>query len=165
MSDFAEIIECDKVGQQPLVQSVLKGSKKLKPRGSKRRRLWSLSYSTSIFMGSQLIKTPVVYSDLFLTSSCMLQNSVNWRLLGVRWQVQNTSPWACSAFRCTSLVPGDSFFAEAALARQEPWFSSDRRGVSSPTGWLGTECRVIPAVRCCVAWGKSLKLSVSSSVK
>lgn len=58
MSDFPQIIGCDKVGQQPLVQSVLKGSKKLKPRGSKRRRLWNLSYSTNIFMGVSINKNP-----------------------------------------------------------------------------------------------------------
>lgn len=57
MSGFAEVIGCDKVGQQPLVQSVLKGSKKLKPQGSKRRRLRSLSCSVVVFLRSHLINT------------------------------------------------------------------------------------------------------------
>lgn len=65
-------------------------------------------------------------------------------------------------FRCMSLFPGAPIFAEgpeqgkvSALARQEPWFSSARGGVSSLTGWLGTGAQsvaVIPAVRCRAVW-------------
>lgn len=68
MSAFSQIIGSDKVGQQPLVQSVLKGSKKLKPQGTKRRRLWRLPYSTGIFVGISVNKKLLEFaSELFLT--------------------------------------------------------------------------------------------------
>ena len=81
MSDFSQIIGCDKVGQQPLVQSVLKGSKKLKPQGSKRSRLRSLCYSTDIFPGVSMNKKIPVVCEVNCFSLDTVPFKIQWMML------------------------------------------------------------------------------------
>lgn len=171
MSDFAQIIGCDKVGQQPLVQSVLKGSKKLKPRGSKRRRPWNLSYSTSIFMGVSINK-----------NSCSLFLAISY--FKIHWIPLEAFRVGRGKFK--TRVPGLAlqlgawaFFQETpsllrAWPRQGLCFGQAGalvllwQGRCEQPGWgrgAGASRQSQLSSVCCVAWGRSLKLSVSSSVK
>lgn len=151
MSDFSRVIGCDKVGQQPLVQSVLKGSKKFKPQGSKREETTLLM----VFGGSQWIKkTPVVCKV-----NCFSLDTVHFKMMSEAFRMRS------GRLKMGNPEPPLQLGAWAVLQETPSCWGPGCGKVSPLARDMGMEHHGNPSRPSCVARGKSLKLSVSSSVK